>query len=85
LMEHGIGSGSFFPQLRVFNNFSASFFGSFRFVFANFSVFSITSPVRSLKKVLFFIFFSLESAERRPDFVPCDSPERGRFGMPLVP
>jgi hypothetical protein len=26
-------SGSFFPQLRVFNNFSASFFGLLRFVF----------------------------------------------------
>src|SRR5690349_11636089 len=36
--EHGpprfwLRSGSFFPQLRIFNNFSASFFGSFRFVF----------------------------------------------------
>jgi hypothetical protein len=36
----------FFPQLRFFNNFSASFFGSFGFVFCADPLFSVTSPVR---------------------------------------
>jgi len=55
--------GSFFPQLRVFNNFSASFSGSFLathvafpFVFSNFSG-------SFLKKVFFFVFSLRKSAK----------------------
>jgi hypothetical protein len=61
--------GSFFPQLHVFNNFSASCFGSllainvaFPFVFSNFSG-------SFLKKVFFLFFAVLESALKRPLFV----------------
>ncbi|MGA8182655.1 MAG: hypothetical protein WB819_03305 [Terriglobia bacterium] len=39
----------FFPQERVFNNFSALFLALFRFVFQADPLFSITSPVRFLK------------------------------------
>ncbi|HXH48460.1 MAG TPA: hypothetical protein VNM47_03730, partial [Terriglobia bacterium] len=45
---------SFFPQLRVFNNFSASFLGSFGFVFGTFHfVFNNISGSFSKKGILF--------------------------------
>jgi len=57
--------GSFFPQLRVFNNFSASFSGSFLathvacpFVFSNF-------PGLFLKKGILFCFFLCENPLRK--------------------
>jgi hypothetical protein len=46
----------FFPQLRVFNNFSALFLALFGFVFSPDHLFSTTSPVCFLKKVFFFVF-----------------------------
>jgi len=50
--------GSLFPQLRIFNNFSASFSGSFRFVFeARSFVFNNLSG-SFLKKGILFCFFS---------------------------
>src|SRR5690242_9080603 len=53
--------GSLFPQERIFNNFSASFSGSFGFVFGSDSLFSVTSPVRFSKKVFFFVFDRLKT------------------------
>jgi hypothetical protein len=48
----------FFPQERVFNNFSALFLGLFLVAKP---VFSITSRLRFLKKVFFFVFSVLKS------------------------
>ncbi len=45
--------GFVFPQERVFNNFPASFLGSFGFVFGADSLLSITSRVRFSKNVFF--------------------------------
>ena len=42
-----------FPQLRVFNNFSASFLGSFSFVFRPDPLLSIASQLRFSKNVFF--------------------------------
>jgi len=39
----------FFPQVRVFNNFSALFSGLFRFVFGADPLFSAASPLCFLK------------------------------------
>ncbi len=62
--------GSFFPQLRVFNNFSASFFGSFRFVFWPFlSIFNNFSG-SFFKKGILFLFFSLKTGDKRTILPP---------------
>jgi hypothetical protein len=45
--------GLFFQQERIFNNFPASFLGSFGFVFWTDLLLSITSRVRFLKNVFF--------------------------------
>jgi hypothetical protein len=54
--------GSFLPQLCVFNNFSASFLGSFRFVFGHRSFIFNNLSGSFFKKVFFFCF----CAPRKP-------------------
>ena len=61
--------GSFFPQLRVFNNFSASFLGSFRFVFGGQTfVFYNFSGSFSKKGILFY--FSVLKPEKNDPLLP---------------
>ncbi|HXH49333.1 MAG TPA: hypothetical protein VNM47_08310, partial [Terriglobia bacterium] len=55
----------FFPQLRVFNNFSASFLGSFGFVFGTFHfVFNNISGSFSKKGILFVPQFGCQIHQR---------------------
>jgi hypothetical protein len=60
----GSFSGSFFPQLRIFNNFSASFFGSFRFVFGSRSFVFNNLSGSFLKKGILFCFFVPEPVKK---------------------
>jgi len=56
--------GSLFQQLRVFNNFSASLFGSVRFVFQPSSFVFNNLSGSFLKKGILFCFYCLTSPEK---------------------
>jgi len=52
----GLFLALFFPQLRIFNNFSALFFGLFRFVFGARSFFFSNFSALFFKKGILFYF-----------------------------
>jgi hypothetical protein len=59
-------SGSFFPQVRVFNNFPASFSGSFLAIYVAFPcVFNNFSGSFFKKGILFYFFISSVPKNRR--------------------
>jgi hypothetical protein len=55
----------FFPQVRVFNNFSALFFGLFRFVFGGRTCVINNFSALFFKKGILFCFSPLEPAAHR--------------------
>jgi len=74
----------FFPQARVFNNFSALFFGLFRFVFQRRSfVFSNFSAL--FFKITSFLSHSSQNRQKNDFFsAPTTAAAHGGFSLPFT-
>ena len=77
--------GSFFRPYNVFNNFSASFFGSVRFVFGTRPFIYNNFSGSFFKKGILFYFFSQEPAKNAPFGTAVSASQRCGVCLPLAP